>query len=600
MKIDLIKMFTKLASDVDLDPFSFKYCVRRINSEGVKFLTETLPNLSKTVLLSLEKGYFDRSGLTNIAWKGKALRYFRSYLKGIFDLRTGKVLETVDAVALWQLRQLCEYAYKLALPFDEKALESAESDFKSVDAELAGPYDRAFVDQLRKDVSTFFPEIANTQPMHLFAKARPRPGPGTFSEWRKTTGDAWYSRKEQDYRFNPIFSAYSGYAKPYPQAPSQGVEDCDPHYSETLFVPKDSRGPRVIVREPYSLLFYQMAFNEWLSGELTKSSFHRINFQDQSANRRLAAQSSIDGKNCTLDLKSASDRVSRLIARHVFRDCSAIRYFIDRATKVTRLPVSKALLPLNKLAGMGSGLTFPTMSFLIALASVRAISDRFRIPYTTAQRLVYVYGDDIICPTHMRTCVEEALEKIFLRVNRSKSYSVSHFRESCGGDYYDGQDVSPVRLKLSNSNLRSSGTILRLSGASSVLQLERHCRELVKNGLLDLSEYFYALIERSYGALPYVSGDSPALGRYKISPYAYGVLDNGEYEPIRACFAIPVTAEVEKDSYVFLGNFFKRSKKGFTRLDFLNPSEGPTFDAVSIPRCVRLVRRKVSSFRLMG
>jgi hypothetical protein len=34
-----------------------------------------------------------------------------------------------------------------------------------------------------------------------------------------------------------------------------------------------------------------------------------------------------------------------------------------------------------------------------------------------------------------------------LKVNEQKSFSTGHFRESCGGDYYRGFDVTPVKAK---------------------------------------------------------------------------------------------------------------------------------------------------------
>lgn len=186
MEISLVTLFKRLAFEVDLDPLTVRYCLRRICSEGVQFLTITLPKLSKAVLASLELGYFDRSLLTDFAWKGKSLRYFRSFLNGIFDPKTGVRLQSVDSLALYRLRQLCDYAYKLALPFSDRQLEIAEARFEEIEAELDSPFDENFVEVIRKDLETNLKGVATATVKDIFAFARPRPGPGTFSRDRKS------------------------------------------------------------------------------------------------------------------------------------------------------------------------------------------------------------------------------------------------------------------------------------------------------------------------------------------------------------------------------------------------------------------------------
>jgi len=68
---------------------------------------------------------------------------------------------------------------------------------------------------------------------------------------------------------------------------------------------------------------------------------------------------------------------------------------------------------------------------------------------------VRVFGDDIIVPVDMVQTVMEGLEAFGLKVNREKSFWNGKFRESCGGDFYDGEWVTPVRLKKFLPNSRS-------------------------------------------------------------------------------------------------------------------------------------------------
>ena len=60
---------------------------------------------------------------------------------------------------------------------------------------------------------------------------------------------------------------------------------------------------------------------------------------------------------------------------------------------------------------------------------------------------VRVYGDDIIVPVDMMEPVAAGLEAFGLRVNSSKSFGTGRFRESCGGDYYEGVWITPVRVR---------------------------------------------------------------------------------------------------------------------------------------------------------
>lgn len=602
MKISIVRLFSKLAHDVGLDPFTLSYCISRLKNEGIRFLTVTLPMLSKAVIRSLELGYFDRP--TSIAWKGRSLRYFRSFLNRIFDYRTGKVLESVDCLALWQVRQLCEYSYKLALPFEERELKEANQSFVTEDEQLSAmSYETKFVDQLRKDFETHYRGYCDTSVASLLASDKPRPGPGTFSgksAYERTHRTPWYCRKELDYSCSSSFKEYKGFLRPLKSMPSPSLAVGDPLHSEVLFVPKDSRGPRTIVREPFSLLQFQMAFNSFSSRALTRISRGRINFSDQSVNRRLAEQSSKTKENATLDLKSASDRVSYTIMLHIFRN-SPLKKFILSSTRFTRLPGSTELIRLNKLSGMGSGLTFPLMSLLIHLSVTRLIVTYSGLSYSEVRNLVYVYGDDLIVPTKYTDIAVKALELVKLKVNVDKSFHRSFFRESCGGDYYQGQDVAPVRLKLSGTSLRYSphSHDLHVNGGLRYVEVERHCRELVRNGLVGLAEYLYQSLEKDLGRLPSVSGDSPVLGRYSILPVSYGVDETGAYVKVRAIVPVVTTVEFAGDVYLSLSRSLRKVPL-MTGQVVVSPTDGSAYGEVPVPRTIKYRRTKVSAFRLMG
>jgi hypothetical protein len=63
-----------------------------------------------------------------------------------------------------------------------------------------------------------------------------------------------------------------------------------------------------------------------------------------------------------------------------------------------------------------------------------------------AARDVRVYGDDIILPSSAVPTLDLLLSFLELKVNASKTHYSGKFRESCGVDAYDGEDVSPLYL----------------------------------------------------------------------------------------------------------------------------------------------------------
>lgn len=596
ISIDVISIFRKLALDCRLDPFSVEYCTNRIENEGIQFLTKTLPGLGKAVLRSLELGYFDRP--TSFEWKGRTLRYFGVMLNKIFDRRSGLVLESVDANALKRLRTLCEYCYKLALPFDESDLDQAETKFIETDESLARcKSDSRFVDQLRKDAETYF-RFCGQAPWQVFARNRPRCGPGTFSG-KSGLSVPYYVFRELDYNPSEAYKGMEGYFKPYPSAPVsiKSMNDTSTT-SEVLFVPKDSRGPRTIVREPYRALMGQMGFHDWITSELERATNNRVNFRDQSINRELARSSSISKEYSTYDLKDASDRVDTSVIRVIFRNAPAIRYFVLRRTATAKLPSGKNV-QLKKLSGMGSGLTFPLMSFLIYLAVVRQIANDQRIPYRAAMRDVYVYGDDLIVKTAYSASALEALTKVKLQVNVNKSFTASHFRESCGGDYYNGVDVAPVRIKLSGCDLQYNQGMLSVDGDMAVLQIDRHCRELVKAGFFRVSNYLYSRLEKVTGELPNITGDAPVIGRYTTEEVFYPAGANGQYPLVKVLLPVSRDVKVDRCPYKFLSSklcrYIEYDEFGLPVYD-----QGSAYDEVTVPRSVKYVRKKISAYRLMG
>jgi hypothetical protein len=67
-----------------------------------------------------------------------------------------------------------------------------------------------------------------------------------------------------------------------------------------------------------------------------------------------------------------------------------------------------------------------------------------------------VYGDDICIDSRLTAVLMSILDRLGFVVNRHKSFTGSQsFRESCGGYYLDGADVTPLFFRGSTANNRA-------------------------------------------------------------------------------------------------------------------------------------------------
>jgi hypothetical protein len=272
-----------------------------------------------------------------------------------------------------------------------------------------------------------------------------------------------------------------------------------------------------------------MAFFGYVTNALENNEFFskRINFGDQSINRRLALAGSIHRETCTMDLKDASDRIAVQLARRITRNSPGIQYFLKNFRSNRYVIRNRALNhvkhgEMHAIAGMGSGLTFPFLGFITHLSVCSLVSMTFRIPYKQVAEQVYVYGDDLIVPSQWFTTAQEALEKSCLRVNVDKSFVKGPFRESCGGDYLNGKSVAPTRLKLSSSHNEVSwlpgGNHLYLAPAGKhhhdafLVGLIKNANELKSEGRLETAAYLFRVLRDIGYAIPLVGVGSPILG----------------------------------------------------------------------------------------
>lgn len=207
---------------------------------------------------------------------------------------------------------------------------------------------------------------------------------------------------------------------------------------EYFSVPKDAQTERGCAKQPGLNVFLQGGIGLAMAQRLRDFGF---DIRDQSWNQLLAMKAYLL-RLATIDLSMASD----LICYELVRQIAHPRWFhlwnLARCHKLT-IPLPGGgpgvTISLERFCSMGNGFTFPLETAIFA-AVVRTFVPRDRIE-------VAVYGDDIIVPQEYYDDVVSALEYLGFKVNTSKSFRGGNFFESCGSDYFRGQNVRPFFLR---------------------------------------------------------------------------------------------------------------------------------------------------------
>lgn len=221
-------------------------------------------------------------------------------------------------------------------------------------------------------------------------------------------------------------------------------------------VDKNAKTDRSIAIEPTGNIFLQLAIGGYMRRKLKR---YGVDLDDQSRNQRLALEGSITGLLATVDLSAASDTVSTELVYELLPIEWAMLLDSLRSPQVQW--EKDSWLTLNKFSSMGNGFTFELESLIFwALAS--GVHEVMRESTT-----VGVYGDDIIVSTRCYPLLTEVLNACGFSLNQEKSYATSHFRESCGKHYWQGEDVTPAYQKELVTSLpeayRMANRIIRLA-----------------------------------------------------------------------------------------------------------------------------------------
>ena len=421
---------------------------RRVQCEGLGFLTKVLPSLRKAIdesfetrVLKVPRGFATSRG-------SKIPVFLRGILRlvytedGVLRNLTEEVIEAVRG-----LRQILEFFYKLETGYSDKVTDAFIRSFIETDASLPEVGTLPDSVALQNAAQLLEELLCDFNPMDIV----PGHGPGAVATGERAA-EKWvfsriYRSIDSMYPFEQYYcsSGFGEFADRREWA--NGLQWVDEPVARTILVPKDSRGPRIISEEPLEVQWIQQGIKSELYAyvEAHPLTRGRVNFTDQEVNGELALWASRTGRYATLDLKDASDRVSlalldALFPEHIVEACKATR------SASTDLP-SGGRLRLRKYASMGSALCFPIEAltfWALSLGVLNALSPGRNRLKTSG---VYVYGDDLIVPVEIVPALMEQFEALGLRFSHHKCYYRGSFRESCGVEALDGVDITPVRVK---------------------------------------------------------------------------------------------------------------------------------------------------------
>lgn len=325
--------------------------------------------------------------------------------------------------------------------------------------------------------------------------------------------------------------------------------------SRLIAVPKTQKGPRLIASEPVCHQWMQQALKRELERMVGNSALrHTICFADQTPSRVAALDASRTGLRATIDLSSASDRLSCWTVERVFRSHSDLlcafhavrtRWLVNNIDKK-----SPKYVVLRKFAPMGSALTFPVQSVVYALMAITAVLhcrqwSLDKASLTAAARQVRVYGDDIIVPVDVVGVLSELLTELGLKVNSSKTFSRGNFRESCGMDAYNGVEVTPAYVL----------EVCDKTRPESVVSTVESSNNFFRKGFWDTAKYLQSTVPWEIRRrIPVVSSDSGAFGWASFTGDRYSGL-KGRYNRHLQRAEVQVLILVSKMKYHSAGGW---------------------------------------------
>lgn len=496
---DLMRTYPECRRSLERDLVTL---VRRTENEGLSFLTKTLPILGDSIFDGLENGFLIVP--SNFCKRAALPALLSGLLEKVFDSRTGSVKGDPDVSAISDLRQVC-YTFKKMLGNQRKEEildQIACASFFDVEADIP---DICPDKSLYADIQTVSRNLWKPTSFEEIDLCSPRNGPGGVSE--KLTSNQKYSQILADLNDLEI-SREMGYTFIEMNALDKAPK-LTQHTSRLISVPKNSTSRRTITIEPCSRMFIQQHLNAVIRLKIERSPklIRTLTLNDQSTSKKRALESSAKQNLATVDLSSASDRLSLWLVQCVFAHDNVLLSRLE-GSRTPQVEWSGKTFTLKKYAGMGNATTFPVQSIVFTVLSVIAIlrsanTRPTRRNIVRAVQSVTVYGDDIILPSTAYSDLVEIMTTLGLRVNTKKSFVKGLFRESCGTDAYNGSEITPIYVR---NDLDCEMNPSRVISAISTSNL------LWDRGYYSASNLIKREVENHLGRLPLVRRGSRCMG----------------------------------------------------------------------------------------
>lgn len=538
MLMDLSMGYDCVSTSLDLETVQ-----ARLNTEGISFLTITLPSFGKALEKALDQGRIFNDQF--IGWKKLSTdgrsplpAFLSGFMERVFDRKSGVLLDNPDIDSIFAVRQLTLMFSKIGLECSQARKTRAisgylecEQEVRRFDAEVSSGSLEAFMQSSRVIFGTTLQQVDECV---YYGGIIPKHGPGATADRlvanAKFQQVEWTERLERifpvgeflvpNYRYHFDILSRINFLEPGAERPVR-----------VILVPKTLKTPRIIAIEPTCMQYAQQGLMheivESLESEYIRShsgvrqqnpAYGFVGFSDQVPNQKLAREGSLKGELATLDLSEASDRVSNQLVREMLAPYPYLQEGVDACRSRKADVPGHGVIRLAKFASMGSALTFPVEAMVFTTIIFMAIAEELRT--SVSHRLlkefegkVRVYGDDIIVPTDYAVPVMRKLETFGFKVNADKSFWTGKFRESCGKEYYAGHDVSIHRVRQTIPT--------ELAHVQEILSTVAFRNHVYGNGLWSVARYLDKILGRILkGNYPRVAETSPVIGRHSV-PFGY-------------------------------------------------------------------------------
>lgn len=286
---------------------------------------------------------------------------------------------------------------------------------------------------------------------------------------------------------------------------------CIQNSSKIVTVPKNAKTDRVIAIEPGVNTWFQKGIGSMIRRKLKRAG---IDLNNQSHNQEFARLGSKFNHLATVDFSSASDTISKAVVEILL---PPRWYALMMAFRSSFGLVEGNTIEFEKFSSMGNGFTFELESLIF-----------YAVAFATRECLgmkgsISVYGDDVVLPS---SCVElyaSVCAHLGFTVNKSKSYSSSYYRESCGEHFWNGRAIRPYFQKESpyesvSTLLKAANSVRRFAHRRNTYGCDRKLRRPWQILTASLGDNF-PRISDGYGDSGVIENLDHPLVRTKKAPF---------------------------------------------------------------------------------